>query len=72
MMDEGLVDGSAIEKDDIKRDPSLKNLKPFGIKAYTVTGDGGFECFVIGNDRAILLGGEANNALYSDARYKQY
>lgn len=59
----GMVDGSAIDEIDSKRNPSLKNLKPFGVKADTIIGDGGFECYVIGDDRAILLGGEASIAL---------
>lgn len=61
-----IVDGSLIEALDptTKIDNKIKNLKPFGVIASTVTGDGGFECFVIGNQRAILLGGEANRALF--------
>jgi hypothetical protein len=58
-----LVDGSNIEESDKKENPSLNDLEPFGVISSTGTGDGGFKCFVINNDRAILIGGEADQAL---------
>lgn len=63
-----IVDGSCVHdlRGKKKIDKDIKDLEPFGVIADTITGDGGFECFVIDNMRAILLGGRANQALYND------
>lgn len=65
-VDASIVDGSCISDflDKKKIDDEVKALKPFGVISSTITGDGGFECFVIDNMRAILLGGRANEALF--------
>ena len=68
-VDAFIVDGSCVEELGSKKkkiDKEITDLKPFGVIATTVTGDGGFECFVIDNMRAILFGGEANNVLFND------
>lgn len=66
-IDASIVDGSCVhdifEKMIIEDD--IKNLEPFGVISTTTTGDGGFECFVIDRQRAILLGGKAGGALVS-------
>ena len=48
-----------------KIDDEIIRLGTFGVAATTGTGDGNFECFVIDNERAILIGGQTNEALYS-------
>jgi len=66
IVDGPLVEKSLVEMDgpETKIDDKIKKLKPFGVIASTITGDSGFECFVIGDQRAILLGGKANQALF--------
>lgn len=53
--DEMIVRGKSIDNIPKKL---ADELDAFGVIAGTVTGDGGFECYVIGDDRAILIGGE--------------
>lgn len=55
------VDKKSVTKDKLK---ILENLKPFGVMGTTTTGDGGFECYVIGTTRAILLGGLTSDKLF--------
>jgi len=40
-----------------------KKFGTFGVIASTGTGDGGFECYVIDDDRSILLGGNTTMEL---------
>jgi hypothetical protein len=62
-----IVDGSCIHDLHGKKkiDKEIKELEPFGVISSTITGDGGFECFVIDDMRAILLGGKANESLFN-------
>lgn len=49
----------------------LKSITfPFGVISDTGVGDGGFECYVIGNDRAVLVGGNTSEKLYEQKKLK--
>jgi hypothetical protein len=63
-------DYSIITKDNIDPIYEKKGIElpdwPFGCMSGTGTGDGGFECYVVGKDRAILLGGLTSGIMYGD------
>jgi hypothetical protein len=42
---------------------NVENNVHFGVVASTMIGDGGFQCFTIGNDKAILVGGLTGEAI---------
>lgn len=63
-----IVDGAKIDVEqtlDKDKLNTIKKLKPFGVMGTTVTGDGGFECYVIGTNRAILIGGITSDKLFA-------
>ena len=55
------VSGQHIE--DLSGDDK-KKFKTFGVSSSTQIGDGGFECYIIGDDRAILIGGYTGDKLF--------
>jgi hypothetical protein len=59
--DHTMVSGSRVE--DLK-DTDKKKFGTFGVIASTQIGDGAFECYVIDNDCAILIGGYTGDKLF--------
>jgi len=55
-----IVTGLLVE--DLKKEDK-KKFNAFGVIASTGTGDGGFECYTIDDDKAILLGGYTMNKI---------
>lgn len=63
-----MMDGTKIDKDgmsdaDVR---TLKQIKNFGVMGATGVGDGGFECYCIGNDRAVLIGGFTSDKIFTE------
>ncbi len=56
-----IIDGSYVEN---LSNNEKKKIGNFGVIADTITGDGGFECYAINNDRAILFGGLTAEKLF--------
>lgn len=59
-----IVDGSHMTED--LKPEERDQYGPFGVIMSTGTGDGGFECFTIGDDRALLLGKITGYKIYGD------
>jgi hypothetical protein len=45
----------------------LKNTSAFGVISQTGVGDGGFESYIIDDDKAILIGGITGSILFDDS-----
>lgn len=60
-----IAKGSHITDDDLT--PEEQNqYGPFGVVSHTGTGDGGFECFTVSDDRAILIGQNTGYKIYGE------